>query len=487
MPVLLTLFLTLACLPEEWPAPGDWLPSPWLALALAWGMVLAEMIAAARISRRVTLALESGEESRARVVKRYSRARRYLQLGHFVAYAVSLYVLGYGWAIHALWSSEGRVLPGAEVFLLLPFFAGMVLSWLCFYDAEKALWVDGECDPGAAQHFFTRKGFVWFNFRQHFALVFLPIALLTLEKELPRVFPALLKEWQLYLSVGGAVVAVLVLATMPWTLRLLLGLRPMPEGPLRSRLLAAARRLRFRCSNLLVWDTRGGIVNAMIVGILPWPRYVLFTDRLLAEMTTDEVEAVFGHEIGHVKHHHMLLYLAFLMASVTALGLLALPFQQELEEYFSSQGRADLAFLPAVVGLGVYIFLVFGFLSRRCERQADVYGCRAVSCGEPDCPGHFGDEPPLPARPGLCQTGILVFMNALEKVAILNGIHRERPGFLQSWQHSTIGRRVGFLHSLLLDPQAEPRFQRRVFLVKCGLFAALAAVLVWQIVRDRTL
>src|SRR5262249_36779304 len=115
-------------------------------------------------------------------------------------------------------------------------------------------------------------------------------------------------------------------------------------------------------------------------------------------------------------------------------------------------------------------------LSRRCERQADIYGCRAVSCGRPDCTDH--DSAPLPASGGaLCPTGIRTFVHALEKVAALNGISPSKPGWLQSWQHSTIDRRVRFLQEMLVDSALEPRFQRRVGIVKWALMIALIAVL----------
>jgi len=71
-----------------------------------------------------------------------------------------------------------------------------------------------------------------------------------------------------------------------------------------------------------------------------------------------------------------------------------------------------------------------------------------------------------------------VFVDALEKVARLNGISRDRPGWLMSWQHSTIARRVEFLKQMHADPMLEPRFQRRVGLVKWGLVLSLAALLV---------
>ena len=41
---------------------------------------------------------------------------------------------------------------------------------------------------------------------------------------------------------------------------------------------------------------------------------------MLDEFSDDEIEAVFGHEVGHVRNHHMLWYLAFLALSMATLG-----------------------------------------------------------------------------------------------------------------------------------------------------------------------
>ena len=65
----------------------------------------------------------------------------------------------------------------------------------------------------------------------------------------------------------------------------------------------------------------------------------------------------------------------------------------------------------------------------------------------------------------------------LEKVADLNGISRDRPGWLMSWQHSTIARRVEFLQRMEADPRVEPRFQRRVGLVKWAIVLSLGLIL----------
>jgi STE24 endopeptidase len=100
-----------------------------------------------------------------------------------------------------------------------------------------------------------------------------------------------------------------------------------------------------------------------------------------------------------------------------------------------------------------------------------------VSCGRPDCESHDGGSALPPGGRALCSTGIRTFVDALEKVAHLNDVSRSRPGWLQSWQHSTIANRVEFLERVMADRSLETRFQRRVGLVKWGLVLSLATVI----------
>src|SRR5262249_39057613 len=150
-------------------------------------------------------------------------------------------------------------------------------------------------------------------------------------------------------AVTTLVAAATVFICMPWIIRLVLGLRPMPPGSLRTRLLGAAQRLKFRCSNILLWNTRGGVANAMVVGIMTWLRYVVLTDRLISEMTPSEAEAVFGHEVGHIKHRHMIYYLAFLLISLAVLSQIWE--LADLESVLDLSSRKDLAVLPIVISL----------------------------------------------------------------------------------------------------------------------------------------
>jgi Zn-dependent protease with chaperone function len=462
MPFLLLLVLTLTCLPREWPAPAEALGRPGSA-ALVW-LVMALFAAvgwwAASWWRRE---LRRAPECRARVLRRFGQFRRWHVYFLLAAYFLLVCFGGWGWLVTDHLVQNQLVLPGTNFVMLAPLFAGLVLSWAGYHSLEKALSDSAPLPP--AEPFPGLFGHVGLQCRHNFLLVAPPLVLMLLQQTVLALFPGLLDN-QLVLPVIGMGLLAAMYAGVPWVLRLLLGLKPLPPGPLRDRLLATARRLNFRFNDILIWNTRHTIVNGMVTGPLPILRYVVLTDRLILELAPEEVEAVFGHEVGHIKHHHLLFYFGFLLASLIAVVglwdvLSKLLSQESVQAWFTEnlplaqewlQAYELLSALPLLGLLGIYIVVVFGYVSRRCERQADIYGCRTVS--------------------------VPVFVEALEKVARLNGISRDRPGWLMSWQHSTIALRVEFLQKMDADPALEPWFQRRVGLVKWGMLLGLTAVLV---------
>jgi STE24 endopeptidase len=461
MPFLLLLVLTLTCLQRDWPPPPEWLG--WQgSILLAWGAMGLFGAAAWLAARRWLGQLRRDPTGRPDVLDRYARFRRWHFYGVLAVYFLVVCFGGWGWCVAKALVRGEVVAPGIDLVELAPLFAGLMLSWAGFHSLERALAAAG-CLP-SADAFPGLWAHVAMQTRHNFILVAPPLALMFLQQLLLALWPDLLQN-QLAVVLSGLGLVAIMFTTVPLLLRLLLGLRPLPEGPLRDRLLATTKRLRFRFADILVWNTRYTIVNAMVAGPLPVLRYVILTDRLLTELTPEEVEAVFGHEVGHIKHHHLLFYFGFLLASLMAVvglwNVVMEVFNQSvlqawLDDYLPQvrewlDSYQMLSMLPLLAVLGVYILVVFGFLSRRCERQADIYGCRTVS--------------------------VPVFIEALEKVARLNGISRDQPGWLLSWQHSTIARRVAFLEKMHADPAVEPRFQRRVGLVKWALILGLAALL----------
>jgi Zn-dependent protease with chaperone function len=248
--------------------------------------------------------------------------------------------------------------------------------------------------------------------------------------------------------------------------------------------------LGVRYRNLYIWDTRGNLATAMVTGLIPRFRHIVFTDLLLTSLSDDEIEAVFGHEVGHVRHGHLPYYAAFLLLSLLTLGAV----YRGVETWAGMEFfQKDELLVLTVLATGCYLFLVFGFVSRRCERQADVYGCKAVSCSDPKCAAHSFETPLVAEGQALCPTGVGTFVRALERVEEINGMARDsgqagRNGVfcrvagllrlvgvcLATWQHSTIAKRIEFLKTLAADPQRERRFQYRVMSLRWGLLLVLA-------------
>ncbi len=473
MPMLLLLLLTLACLPIRWPQPRPWL-NPFFGVLLTWGVVVLAILLVTGLAYWTRAALRRAPVRRREFVQRMGLWRHLYIFALFAFFGLSLYAFGWGWVVQGCLEDNaplGTPWPGSQVLIIAPFLFGLVGSWFCFYDVERAL---HDSLDFADAPFWSRWAYMGFHLRNNLALVCVPVLLMVFVNGLPAWLSPVGDTWQFWSATAAFLAPFSVLAVMPWVVRLILGLRPLPPGSLRDRLLETSRRLHFRCSNILIWPTRGGIVNAMVVGLFPVLRYVVVTDRLATELTPEEIEAVFGHEVGHVKHRHMTFYLVFMMVSLAVVTQLVSRIVENTENLRTNE---HLAVLPLIFFVGSYIFLVFGFVSRRCERQADIYGCRTVSCGRPHCLMHESDEELLPGARGLCATGIQIFISALEKVAYLNGISRDRPGWLQSWQHSTIAKRVAFLERVMADPRQEPRFQRHVSRVKWGLFLTMACLL----------
>ncbi len=499
MPILLVFGLVAACLPVEWPLP-PFAPEREAALALTGGTVALVLAAAFVLRTWVVRTLRRDPDRRIEVSHAYGRFRRVLFFVNVSAVTACVLAFGWGWLVqHELrvsWNGENQIAPFAELAVPLPYFAVLLGCWLIYYDAERAL---HRALHVGGRAFWPRHAYLLHNLRQFSLMVMLPVALIVTQQTLGRFAPETTRT-DVYRVASLAVVPVLLLL-MPLLLKPLLGLETMPAGPIRDRLEALAKRLNFRCADFLLWPTHGAAVNAMIAGLLPRVRYVVFTDRILEDLPPDELDAVLGHEIGHAKHAHIWLYAGFLTLSLSVLAALVLYAAQQIDDSgalerpdyktWFEEYKTWLA-LPPVALVAGYLFVVFGALSRRCERQADVYGCKAVSCGDPACAGHDAKTIYPPGGHRLCPTGIRTFARALERVGDLSGVSMTSapepltPGrvlragweWVRHWLHSPIPHRVAFLLALIDRPAIEPRFQWRVFAFKCALMAALAAALV---------
>jgi len=398
----------------------------------------------------------------------------------YLVQAMNLVV--YTWLIHGLgWPEFIRSGLGLrntvvvdELLILLPFLLTEVVGWWGLYPAARAYRLISTSN--GPFHYLMLKT------RMTFGTVLPAVAIFWAGNDLARrIFGESVGSPTVQVGMM-AVLGLIVLALSPAFVRLSWPARPLPPGPVRDRLEALARRFNFRYTDILVWDTDGSIFNAVVTGALPWYRYVLLSDALVDDLSDDEVAAVFGHEMGHIHHRHLAFFGFFFLGSLAVMALMC----HVIDGLFGAlaiggPGQTMVEVVKAVLMLGasgLYFWTVFGALSRRFERQADVFGCRAVSCGQVDCPPHAdhdgGPGLSLAASGRLCSVGIQTCIHALEIVAIENGIESDA----RSWRHGSIARRVAFLRGLEGQPGVETHFQQGVKQLRLRIALILASALV---------
>jgi Zn-dependent protease with chaperone function len=456
---LIMALLAMEVAPEG--PPPDVATTLGAVAAIALGVFAAGWILGALALRRG--ALEADEQ---RFLLRVGRAAKAYRLVVLLAYGIMLGALNWPGLVAHL-AGDKRMFLG---FLLMaaPFLVLLVLSWTALYWVDRRLRAfmfarAGVVMAGAA---WTLPRYLVFLLRQYLLVVFVPLAALLAVHDLLVRFLGPLDSMPLatILLVGG-VVAVAMLAG-PWV-RLCWRTERLPEGDLRRRLTALAGRAGIRVGDILVWRTNLSIANGCMVGSVGPLRYILITDALLLALPNEELEAVFAHEVAHVKYRHVLLYMALAIGGMGAMILVG--------EAAAVVTHSSVALsLVTAAFLVAYWWLLFGFISRRCEAECDLFAVQATSCpvdcSPPDAEARtVGVDGASPAA--LCEHRVRAFTSALGRIARLNGSAETARG----WRHFSVARRRRFLEEVLASPPLAERFARRMRRIKW--MAVLGAIL----------
>jgi len=316
---------------------------------------------------------------------------------------------------------------------------------------------------------YSPAGFVALNIRANLPIV-LPWVILSLGYDLLALLPYQGLQQLLDSSWGDLIFFVLfllfVVLFFPPLVRRLWGCRPLPESELKRELVDFCEKQNFR-AKLYVWPLyEGKVLTAGVMGIVPGIRYVLLTPAIMQSMSKDELESVMAHEIGHVKRHHLMLYIVLISGFSLLTTLLAEPFiwlllsNEVFVNFIIAEGInvetvvSVMSAVPLLIFLVIYFRFIFGYFIRNFERQADLHVIGAVGHGR-------------------------ALISAFEKISWLSGGIREE----KNWHHFGIGERIDCLKEAERDPATITRHDKKVrnSLLAYGLVLALVVGLVLQL------
>lgn len=196
----------------------------------------------------------------------------------------------------------------------------------------------------------------------------------------PRAWPALAGAGLAVLVLLGSLVYPLVVEP------LFNSFAPLPDGPLRTRILDLADREGVEIDDVLVADAsrRTTTLNAYVSGFGSTRRVVVY-DNLVEDLAEDETMSVVAHELSHAKHQDVLGGTA-LGAAGAALGAgllgLVVP-RRRPESARDGEGVADPRNVPRILALvalaGLLTSPVQNGISRQVETRADVDALRVTA------------------------------------------------------------------------------------------------------------
>jgi len=161
---------------------------------------------------------------------------------------------------------------------------------------------------------------------------------------------------------------------------------PLPDGFLRERLFALARRTDFPTRSIEVMDgsKRSRHSNAFFTGFGRFRKIVLF-DTLIAQLADPELESVLAHEIGHYKKRHVVKLLGVSIIGVFV-GFAAVAWLARQEWFYRAfgfdykTGFATANIVPAMLlfallagTISFWFSPLIHIWSRRFEYEADAF------------------------------------------------------------------------------------------------------------------
>jgi STE24 endopeptidase len=425
------------------PAPT---PSIIEAGAIVMSMILGVLVLAWAVIWRSRRQLD--RDGRAKAILTAERAARYSRWVILLIHIAS--VLALGW-LDAVRATIGNIILLDVIITILPAVLGVIGSWWVFYPIERRIreaMLIRRLDRGQPVHPMpSRWRYIWEQTRMGLLLLLVPLLLIVGLAETIRTIAERIdapETAQRIIEFATLIAALCVFLIAPLLARVMLSVTPLAAGPLRDALVDICKHHNVTVRDILLWKTSGSMINAAVMGLVGRLRYVLITDALLEAMSLDQVRAVMAHEVGHVRKHHMswmiitLIAVLLLTGAMIELPLMALDAIGVLPTTLDEWAIAILL-IAQLAG----VLLIFGWISRRFERQADTFAVEHLSATS-----HNSSNETPNAENAINPDAVATMCSALQSVAELNAVDPNR----QSWRHGSIAWRQHYLCSIIGQP-----------------------------------
>jgi STE24 endopeptidase len=440
-------------------AEGTGATPPGLGSVLAWGViVLGGLVLWATTARQLLLGQARRGTRPQEMARWHARAGTLNGMLWLGGYAVLLFAARWPDWVAAQCPTDS--LLADRLLVLLPMLVIFVVAtWGSFLSTvvlRRTMAAQGAPQTGQP---FRLRTFLVFHVRQQMLILLVPYMFVLGGRDLA--------VWRFGSQADTAAILSAIMAVYifsPLMFRFIWPTERLPDGPLRKQLMQVAERSGARIGDIFIWHTGGIMVNACLTGVVRPLRYVFLTDTLVDQFHPAQVQAVFGHELGHARFYHMPFYFLVAVGGGMVMMVTAPLFQWLRWPY---EVAAMLVLVP-------YWAVFFGTLSRRFERQSDLAGARFVAC-----PGRHDDmactmhSPSDPGEPDLiCPYQAWAFTSALARIAALNGVSVTA----RSWRHGSIASRMQLVSSMISRPGLVRRYDQRLWTFKVLFFSALTVL-----------
>ena len=340
-------------------------------------------------------------------------------------YVCILYLLHFPDFIEEKFAFLEPIHHSREIIPFIPFLVGLLGIRFVMYD-------------GPRRSLEQRWEYLSFSFRVLLLPLF-PLLSINAVLDFTHLFP---EDIQALIGLGLLLPLILLpFIFAPLLMQFLWKTEPLTNTALKQKLQQLTERSGMKYRDIGVWNTGSlSIANAAVAGIIPRSRKIFITDTLLRNFPDEQIETVVAHEIGHIRHKHLListlLVICYLLSSVIFYQLVMEPLKTPLE------GFPILLSIISILFFVFYFKVLYNFLSRRFEHQADLYAVDLTKNQE-------------------------AFQSALKNLSSFSSLPKPIRFILELFEtHPSLERRLSFLNRITVGEKSVNRYRKGLLEVK---------------------